>query len=581
MWILWALAITLATQAGALDVLEPPTVGSLPSTLSSVQHVEPLPLPLTSSQAFKSPPTQKSSPFSRKSPKTPEGQCAPASEYFLSAEKFDEYLNATVPPEIEKLVKCKEVNIVGVLGQVLDTVGNAGVLDMLDITSLLEMGDGGIGGILGMNSKGDKSPKLPSLSKVGETADKLGVGSLLSSGAGQSPVKGLLEGAELPELQTLNDVAGSAKSLKDSAVSKVKDVLPAETTKALKGALENLDIKDLLLQLEVQSVDIEEINSTVTDDGIDVEAIATATVGGKGVAGPVITVVGFQVLLGVTLKVAVSTNNTQCVNLDIEETNISANQVTLRILETVTNTAVLPVSLPLKDIVPKVLSVELQKNVDNSESCGIVFSDFNKCKNSTGLFQFHIKSARTRPQGLSILYCVEALFDKTAVPVPGGHLPPHPKDANISIIMSSTMVKTVVKYNAKRSSAKSDNLEASITKTTFRFQQDSNSVRVAYSTTIKKDGESFAKGESVIIIKTAGKISSDKMIVNVEVSRSEHHVSPPELDTVKDVLFKVQKKFSTYLTESAKNWNIPSGVPLFPVDGDITLTLSKDLLAAN
>ncbi|XP_013369776.1 PREDICTED: vomeromodulin-like [Chinchilla lanigera] len=581
MWTLWALAIMLAAQGGALVSLDSPPVESLPS-LSPVRYVEPVPLPLPPTWGFRSPPPENTFPPRKQPPETPEGQCAPASKYFLSAEKLSEYLNATVPPEIEKLVKCEEVNIVGVLGEVLDTVETSGLINLVDITSLLEMGDGGIGGILGMGSKSADSPKLPSLSKVGETADNLGVGSLLGSGADKGPVKGLLDSADLPNLESLNDVAGSAKSLKDSAMDKVKNILPTEATDALKGALGNLDLKQFLLGLNIETVETEAINSTVTGDGIDIMATTTATIGGEGVAGPIITVMGFQVHLNISLKVVISTNNTQCISLDIEETNIHVKKVSLRILETVTDTAPLPMPLPLKDIVPKVLSVELQENVDNSESCAIVLSDFNECKNSTGLFQFHIRSSRTCPEGLSILYCVKALFDKAEVPVPGGRLPPHPKDANVSIAMSNMMVKTVVKHSAKQSSIKSENLEGSITKINTNLKTDSNSIRVVYWTTIKRNGEVFAKAESVLFVKLTGKISSGKMIVNVESSRSEHTVNPPELkDAVKGLLLKIQKSLTSGLNASTANWNIPSGVPLFPVNGNVIVTPSNDLLIAN
>nr|XP_013005864.2 vomeromodulin-like [Cavia porcellus] len=417
MWTFWALATMLVTQAGALEQLPLSLVKSLPAPLS----VEPPPLPVQLKRFFRSSPTQNSSPPSKQPPEAPGGQCAPASQYFLSAEKLNKYLNVTIPQEIEKLVKCEEVNIIGVLGAMLDMVENAGLMDLIDIPSLLDMGKGGIGGILGSDSKDAESPKLPSLPSVGKAADKL----------------------------------------------------------------------------IVETVETKDMTSNVTDDGIDIKATSIATIGGEGVAGPIITLVGFQVHLTVSLKIVISTNNSQCISLVTEETKTDVNKVSLRMLETITNTVPLPMDLPLKDIVPKVLSVELQKKVNDSKSCEIVLSDFNECKNSTGLFQFQISSSRTSPEGLSILYCVEALLDKGPVPVPGGHLPPHPKSANVSIIMSSTMVKTVVKHSAKLSSVKSNNMEAIITMAVFNFQQDSSSIQIVYWTTIKRNGENIANGESI------------------------------------------------------------------------------------
>ncbi|XP_063105534.1 vomeromodulin-like [Cavia porcellus] len=573
MWTFWALATMLVTQAGALEQLPLSLVKSLPAPLS----VEPPPLPVQLKRFFRSSPTQNSSPPSKQPPEAPGGQCAPASQYFLSAEKLNKYLNVTIPQEIEKLVKCEEVNIIGVLGAMLDMVENAGLMDLIDIPSLLDMGKGGIGGILGSDSKDAESPKLPSLPSVGKAADKLGLGGLLSS-----DTKELLDSTNPLDGSSLNDVAEGVKSFKDSTVDKMKDLLPAEATDTLKSVLGNLDLKELLLGLIVETVETKDMTSNVTDDGIDIKATSIATIGGEGVAGPIITLVGFQVHLTVSLKIVISTNNSQCISLVTEETKTDVNKVSLRMLETITNTVPLPMDLPLKDIVPKVLSVELQKKVNDSKSCEIVLSDFNECKNSTGLFQFQISSSRTSPEGLSILYCVEALLDKGPVPVPGGHLPPHPKSANVSIIMSSTMVKTVVKHSAKLSSVKSNNMEAIITMAVFNFQQDSSSIQIVYWTTIKRNGENIANGESVLVIKLSGKISSGKMTVNVEASRSEHRVTPPELnDLVKEVLLEVQKKFSSHLNELAKNWNIPSGVSIFPVNNNVTVTSSNDLLVTN
>lgn len=52
------------------------------------------------------------------------------------------------------------------------------------------------------------------------------------------------------------------------------------------------------------------------------------------VAGPIITLVGFQVHLTVSLKIVISTNNSQCISLVTEETKTDVNKVSLRMLET-------------------------------------------------------------------------------------------------------------------------------------------------------------------------------------------------------------------------------------------------------
>lgn len=43
----------------------------------------------------------------------------------------------------------------------------------------------------------------------------------------------------------------------------------------------------------------------------------------------------------------------------------------------------------------------------------------------------------------------------------------------------------------------SNNMEAIITMAVFNFQQDSSSIQIVYWTTIKRNGENIANGESV------------------------------------------------------------------------------------
>ncbi|KAM5245907.1 vomeromodulin-like [Ctenodactylus gundi] len=452
----------LAMQAAALDQLD--SLSSLSAdSLPSVPNPVPVRIPVR--PPIKSLPVQNSLPPKNEPPETPEIQCAPAAKYFLTAWKLNEYLNATLPQEIEKLVKCEEVNIAGLLGDIIDIIGDSDFLSLLDVSSILDTagggGLGGLGSLLGQESD-SKSPKFPSLSKTANAAGSLLpmdqgglVNSLLSGRGDKSPLKGFLDSTHLSSLQQpLNGVVEKASSLKHSAMDTVTDALPSDVKDAVSGLLGGVDLKEFLLGLEVKKVSVESMNSTVTNDGIYVLSSATATIGGNGLAGPAIDVMGFQVHLNITLKAVIAANSTECVSLEVQETNIQVKKVTLQIFETVTDTMPLPMPLPLKDIIPKVLSIEIEKNV-------------------------------------------HTLLDKTAVPVPGGLLPPHPKDAHISITLSGTMLKKVVTQVAKWSTIKAENMEISISKITYIFQPDGSTVRVTYWSNIRRDGENFATAETV------------------------------------------------------------------------------------
>ncbi|XP_069907661.1 vomeromodulin [Oryctolagus cuniculus] len=372
-------------------------------------------------------------------------------------------------------------------------------------------------------------------------------------------------------------------------------------------------------RLQVQEVTVDSMNSTTAKDGIHILATTTTVIGGKGLAGPVISLVGFHVYANVTLTIGISTNDTQCVNLQVQNKDIQVNKVTLQIVETyssdftaavswaaglclrpeksakhgthalptrvflrITDVLPVPVPVPLGDVVTKLLSVELNQNVKEADSCDIVLSGFNDCKNSTGLFRYHVRAAHFSPEGLSIFYCAEALFDNKAVPVRGRLLPPHPKSANVSLTLSRTLLDAPAEHIAKQSTFKIDNLEASITRIRRGYQSNDTS-QVTYWSNIKKDGESFATGESKLTIWHDSKISNDKLISEVKLVRSDFKVTPPEAtDEVRNVMKGQEKKFWSVLIEILKAWNIPAGVTSNPLNNaKVNVTQSNDLQAAN
>lgn len=49
--------------------------------------------------------------------------------------------------------------------------------------------------------------------------------------------------------------------------------------------------------------------------------------------GPIVSLLGFQVNSDLTLKIKVSTNNTQCVNLQVQDKDIEVKKVSLQLLK--------------------------------------------------------------------------------------------------------------------------------------------------------------------------------------------------------------------------------------------------------
>nr|XP_021521482.1 vomeromodulin-like [Aotus nancymaae] len=249
-------------------------------------------------------------------------------------------MNATLPPQIEKMLKCKKVDLAGLLGTVLSTVSDLDLLSLLDLTSSLDiLGGGSLGGLLG-EGNGGKSSKLPLLSEVTGAVSGLlpqgteGLGSLLPAGSDKNLVKGLLDGTGLSALQQpLNYVTDKVGDLKESAQGMLNSTLPSGISSGLSDLLKNADLEQLLLGLQVEKVTVESMKSTMTCDGIHVQATTTVFIGGNGLLGPVLSLVGFNVHGDVALKIGLSTNDTRCVKLQVQEKAFEVKKVTLQLIQ--------------------------------------------------------------------------------------------------------------------------------------------------------------------------------------------------------------------------------------------------------
>ncbi|KAM5220155.1 vomeromodulin-like [Hipposideros larvatus] len=304
--------------------------------------------------------------------------------YFISGDKLRDYLNTTLPPQIEKMLMCAEVDMAGLLGTVLETVAGLDLLSLLDVTSSLDiLGGGGLGGVLGKGS-GSKPSKSP-LSQLSEATGS--VSNLLSQGQGilssivPSGGQGPAPSGVSSLLQPLSGALNNVGNLVESTEGVLESVVPAGIKDALLGGLANINLKDLLIGLEVQKATVEKMMFTMTSDGILVQARTTAFVAGKGLVGALVSILGFQVNSDVTLKIGISVDNTQCANLQVQDKDIRVREVNLQLVKTITDSLSLPVVGRLDDIVSELLTVDMKENIKKSKSCDIELSDFTECKN--------------------------------------------------------------------------------------------------------------------------------------------------------------------------------------------------------
>ncbi|XP_035561596.2 vomeromodulin-like [Canis lupus dingo] len=144
------------------------------------------------------------------------------------------------------------------------------------------------------------------------------------------------------------------------------------------------------------------------------------------------------------------------------------------------------------------------------------------------------------------------------------------------------LLKVIITLSAKQSSAKMNNLTASITKIAYFFQSG-NKIQATYWVTVEKDGESVANGKTTLIISHNCKISKDKLILSIKIESSEHSVTPPEAeDEVQDIMHLLLKKFLSAFNEMTSTWNVPPGITSNPLTNvKVQVLKSNDLQAAN
>ncbi|KAG5201799.1 hypothetical protein JEQ12_004562 [Ovis aries] len=530
---LWALAIMLAIQAGALDLPTTPSQLGAPPCKTAAGLPIHFPISVPDPQVPRISSIRKGSPPPRRAAGTSGARCPPVAKYLVSSSKLSDYLNATLTPKIENMLKCEEINLAGVLGEVISTVSNSDLLSVLDLSSSLDilgggglggglggilgkgtaplniLGGGGLGGILGKGSS-NKPPKHPQslLSEATSAVSDLGQEALGS----------------LPLVDSTGLLTGD--KLKETTDGILNSVVPKDIDSALTGLLGNIDLADLLLGLEVEKVTVENMTSTMTGNGILVHAVTTAFIGGNGVTG------------------------------------------------------VLPLPLPLDDTISQLLTVTMNENIERSKSCGIELSDVNECKNSTGLFNYQVRSSRISAEGLSILYC--AYFNQNKSPVPGSYLPPDPKNVNTAMILSRMMLREIVTKSAKESSVKINNLEAAITKIVY-YHLPNNKISATYWVNLERDGENIATEQTNVTISHASEISNNKIKTTIKIVSANHSVPPPEVvEEERDVLHEVLKKVVFAVTGNLNQWNIPLGaIPNSLNSAKLQVLKSNDFQATN
>lgn len=155
-------------------------------------------------------------------------------------------------PQMENIVKCDEVNMGGLLGQVISTVDQADLLSLLNPTSILGGGGGlGLPDILGKGGNEDSSKPSSGSKATGGLSSMLSgspLGSLTNLGGITDTANGLLKNDALSKVKTtLDEEVEHVNSIKDSVVNEVKNVVPEKIKDPLLDVLQT-KTQDLLIK---------------------------------------------------------------------------------------------------------------------------------------------------------------------------------------------------------------------------------------------------------------------------------------------------------------------------------------------
>ncbi|XP_045151066.1 vomeromodulin-like [Echinops telfairi] len=167
------------------------------------------------------------------------------------------------------------------------------------------------------------------------------------------------------------------------------------------------------------------------------------------------------------------------------------------------------------------------------------------------------------------------------MPVQGSWLPPHPKNANMTITLSHNMIKMVVALTAKKSSISINGMDARILRVSYSYQKD-NKVNANVVIEVLKDGRPLAIVTTVSTFFCKSTVSKDKMTSEIKLLRHEDSAEPPEaMDEAKEAVDKAMGKFTKGLQVTFKEVPVPQG-PFPSQMSDIPVSYVKlNILASN
>ncbi|XP_043836725.1 vomeromodulin-like [Dromiciops gliroides] len=545
MSMLWALVALLSIHIGVLDSVSGQMLGVPGGSLLSMPDLSTPLQPTTSLKVLSGvpklpisiPPVPNIPSITKKKPsKDPaernELHCDASAWYFLSTMKINNYLIDAIPKIIEDLFNCAEFDVAGFIKTILES---ANFKSFLSAASLLSLGGGNpLSGFMGsmplpmdglassdfltsmtgnLPAQGPDVAKLTSL--FGGAKNVLGQsGNPLEGKKSDDFLKSALGNIKTSEgrqgLDKSEDLVNTVKKTASSGAN----VLPGSDLGAL---VENSDkITDSLgnQKFHAHNIVIKNITTRTESSFIIVQAYVQADISGpENLIGSVVDVVGFRVQATVELKIALKTNGTKCATFEILETKMKVVSINMQVVERIKN-EIGEVPFPMESIVPSLLMLNVT------------------------------------PQ-------TEINYKDKSSPVAGGQSPLIPEKAEVSVVLSSSIVKAIVTHIAKESFIKTRSGEIKVKSISYKLLD--KELQLIISSEVKENGVKTANLLSTLNFHHKAVITNGYMSDSINLLSSEHNIDPPDNEVAKELGKQMVEKMVTQANDDMRHFNMPVG----------------------
>nr|XP_020846404.1 vomeromodulin-like isoform X2 [Phascolarctos cinereus] len=238
---------------------------------------------------------------------------------------------------------------------------------------------------------------------------------------------------------------------------------------------------------------------------------------------------------------------------------MKVEEIKIKLIDRIKRELEAPISIPLDSIASAMLMV----NVSPPEGeCDLTLKNPTCINEATVpgmgiLFNYHQKTVNFTSKGLLVAYCAEINSRDKTIPVAGGPSPPIPEDVDVSLVLSSSIVKALVTDVGKESSVKSK--EGEIKLKMISYKLDNERAQLNIHSDVKENGVKTATITSLVDLSHGSVISNGYLLGNVSLLSAEHKIEPPDNEVAKEMGKRMVSRLVSKANEHLRRMNVPFG----------------------